>query len=78
MDFILVRGDRLLPIEVKAGALSAPAVSRGFRSFLETDQPSEALLLNRSLLSEMQIGKTRVRVVPFPLFFLSPQTFIVS
>lgn len=61
VDFVINYGHRLLPVEVKAGQLKKPAVSRSFRSFIEKYEPPEAWIVNRSYRNEINIGQTKVR-----------------
>ena len=49
VDFVVARGERILPIEVKAGRLGRPLVSRSLRSFLDAYQPAATLIVNTGL-----------------------------
>jgi predicted AAA+ superfamily ATPase len=60
VDFVLVRGDRILPVEVKASRGERPTPSRSLRSFLEAYQPATALVLNLSLAHGVRVGETAV------------------
>jgi uncharacterized protein len=64
VDFVVERGERLLAVEVKAGALSRPAVSRSSRSFLDAYAPGELWVLNETLEAEHRLGPTVVRHAP--------------
>jgi predicted AAA+ superfamily ATPase len=46
VDFVVARGDRVLPIDVKASHLGRPALSRSLRSFLDAYRPASALMVN--------------------------------
>jgi uncharacterized protein len=65
VDFVLQNGLNLLPIEVKSTKLSQPQVEKSMRSFIETYQPAEAWVVNRSLSASIFIGKTEVKFVPW-------------
>ncbi len=65
VDFVVNRGFSLLPVEVKATALTQPKITRSYRSFLEKYQPAEGWIVNRSLREEMTIGSTTVKFVPW-------------
>lgn len=65
VDFVLSGGETILPVEVKYSKLDKPEITRSFRSFIKEYNPSEAWVVNLSLEAEMQVGKTRVRFVPF-------------
>ncbi len=72
IDFILERGVKPLPIEVKSSALSRPTLARALRSFIQQYQPEEAWVINLRLRHEMKIDQTRVRFLPWwNLIFLN-------
>lgn len=64
VDFIVVRGDLILPVEVKAGRSERPLLSKSLRSFLDAYQPTTCLLLNLSLAHRSQVGGTMVDWIP--------------
>jgi uncharacterized protein len=49
VDFVVRRGDRLVAVEVKAGALARPRISRSSRSFATAYQPRCLAVINRTL-----------------------------
>jgi predicted AAA+ superfamily ATPase len=49
VDFVVRRGERMVAIEVKAGDLPRPVVSRGTHSFLEAYRPACLGVVNASL-----------------------------
>jgi hypothetical protein len=62
VDFVLVRGDHTVAVEVKAG--ERPNLSRSARSFLDACAPSDFLLVTGVEdpgLDEEQVGPTRVQ-----------------
>lgn len=65
VDFVVNLGHRILPVEVKAGKLQNPALSRSFRSFIEKYQPPEAWVVNRKLRQEITQGNTTIRFLPW-------------
>jgi len=65
VDFVVRRGDRIVPLEVKYRALRKPEIQRSFRSFLERYAPKTGLLINLGLLSDLTIGTTKVRCLPY-------------
>ncbi len=65
VDFVIDRGQDLLPVEIKAQALTKPAVSRSLRSFINKYQPREAWLINLSLDTSIRIGSTTVFFRPW-------------
>jgi uncharacterized protein len=60
VDFVIARGDRILPVEVKAGRLGRPLVSRSLRSFLDAYQPTATLIVNTGLTHRERAGPTEV------------------
>lgn len=58
VDFVLARGDALVPIEVKVGPL--PQIPRSFRSFLDAHRPFAALLVNGAIERRDRVGGTEV------------------
>ncbi|MFY9825751.1 MAG: ATP-binding protein [Thermoanaerobaculia bacterium] len=64
VDFVLARGDRLLPVEVKASRSGRPLPSKSLRSFLDAYQPATALMLNLTLAHSSRIGETMVEWIP--------------
>jgi len=60
VDFVVVRGDRILPVEVKASRLGRPAFSRSLRSFLDAYQPATVLVVNPGLVHRERTGSTEV------------------
>lgn len=65
VDFVLVRGDRLIPVEVKYSTMKTPGIGRSFQSFLDAYRPQKAFVVNRSLTASVRRGSTEVLFVPF-------------
>lgn len=61
VDFVVPRHDRVLGIEVKAGGMRRPKLSRSCRSFIEAYEPGELWVLSKELEHEGLLGSTRVR-----------------
>lgn len=76
VDFVVNLGHRILPVEVKAGKLQQPALSRSFRSFIEKYQPSEAWIINRKLRENFNLGNTAIRVLPWYDLLYSSETAV--
>jgi predicted AAA+ superfamily ATPase len=68
LDFVLETpsggSDGLLGIEVKAGVMRRPRLSRSSRSFIEAYAPCELWVLNDSLRAQQELGATLVRWLP--------------
>ena len=65
VDFVVRRGDRVVPLEVKYRSLRKLEVQRSFRSFIERYAPKTGLLINLGLLADLTIGTTKVRCRPY-------------
>lgn len=63
VDFVLIRGDACIPIEVKYMHFHRLQISRGFRSFLEAYQPKLGVIITKDTIGELEIGNTIVRFV---------------
>ncbi len=61
VDFVVRRQQRLLAIEVKAGPLQRPTVSRGARSFMEAYRPAVFGVLNAALRLDTEVDGVTVR-----------------
>jgi len=64
VDFVVARGDLILPVEVKAGRSERPLLPRSLRSFLDAYQPATCLLLNLALAHSDRVGETVVEWIP--------------
>lgn len=62
VDFILTFGGELVPVEVKF--TPRPTISRGFRSFISTYNPTRALIITKDYWDEIKIGRTLVKFIP--------------
>ncbi len=60
VDFGVLRGDRFLPIEVKAFALGRPTLSCSARSFIEAYRPRAFLVVGLGIASRRALGDTTV------------------
>lgn len=66
VDFVVVYGDRLLGIEVKAQALARPTLPRSARSFLEAYRPALFLVVNTGLSHHERVEASTVRWIEPP------------
>lgn len=60
VDFVVRRGDDLVAVEVKAGALRRPRISRSLRSFVEAYSPPRAVVIHTGEPMEERLGATEV------------------
>ncbi|MCP4681001.1 MAG: ATP-binding protein [Desulfobacterales bacterium] len=65
VDFILERGNRVVPVEVKFKSLKKEVIPRSLRSFIEKYEPPEAYLVNLDYTGTHKIGKTTLIFLPF-------------
>jgi len=65
VDFVVNKGDEVLPVEVKCRELKGKETGRSLRGFINRYNPAEAWVVNISFYDEEKIGKTRVRFIPF-------------
>lgn len=63
VDFVISRGDTLAGIEVKAGHLGRPRLTRAVRSFIEAYRPRSFLFVSADLEHSESVGTTRVEWV---------------
>jgi predicted AAA+ superfamily ATPase len=67
VDFVLTRGiKQAIPVEVKYQILAKPAITRGFRSFIDAYQPEDAFVVSKNQLGQLKINRTTVHFIPFP------------
>jgi predicted AAA+ superfamily ATPase len=64
VDFVVKHENGMIPIEVKAGAMAKPAVSRSLRSYVEAFRPPLAVVVNKSLSGTMDVNGVKVVFVP--------------
>jgi predicted AAA+ superfamily ATPase len=60
VDFVIVRGETLLGIEVKSASSRKPKLSRAARSFLQAYGPQNLLVVNMGYTGEERIAGTDV------------------
>jgi hypothetical protein len=69
VDFVVVSGRDILPIEVKTG-LTKPTIHRGLINFLESYQAPRGIVLGQSIWETRNHKTTRVQFLPWTIFFL--------
>jgi len=65
VDFVVERGNEVIPVEVKYKRLTKPEVTRGMRSFIERYKPKKAFIVNLELESILCLNSTKLYVVPY-------------
>lgn len=65
VDFVIDKGNELIPIEVKYSEINRPVVKRSLRSFIEKYSPRRAFVINKSYSERMLVNNTEVIFIPF-------------
>lgn len=65
VDFILINGTSIIPVEVKYSNLKNTAITRSLTSFIEKYKPERVIIVNLSLSEIRKIKSTPVEFVPF-------------
>ena len=65
VDFVIDRGDDVLPVEVKCREMKGKEIGCSLRGFISRYNPAEAWIVNIALNDEEKINKTTVRFIPF-------------
>lgn len=65
VDFVIDKGNEIVPIEVKFSNLKNTLPKRSIRSFIDKYNPKTAIVINLSLLAEININGTTVKFLPF-------------
>lgn len=73
VDFIVRRSNTVFALEVKAGGLKRPKVSRSIRSFIDAYRPEWVVVLNDALDDRVEIAGCPVFFEPLNQFFIEPK-----
>ncbi|MGC8654715.1 MAG: ATP-binding protein [Candidatus Kryptoniota bacterium] len=65
VDFVIVKGNEVIPIEVKYNLVNNTVVRRSLRSFIEKYSPARAFVINKNYSERIVINKTEVMFIPF-------------
>lgn len=65
VDFVIKRGNDIIPVEVKYSELKHPKVSRAFRSFCGKYNPVQGFIVNLGFESEQLIDNTKVHFLRY-------------
>lgn len=63
VDFI-IRGEELLPIEVKYQSYKKPKIPSGLRSFIHEYQPDKAIIITKDYFDKLSLEKTTIVFLP--------------
>lgn len=70
VDFILIEGEKITPVEIKATRLKAPKIAKSFKNFIDAHKPEDAIIATLDFCREMTYGKASVRFIPLPWILL--------
>ena len=76
VDFVVTRGDRILPVEVKDSHFSEPTLPVGLARLVEDTHPRHAVVVTRDFASERAVGTTAVHFVPEGAFLARRNTLM--
>ena len=65
VDFVLIQGKVIIPVEVKYSHLKNTAITRSLSSFIEKYKPEKVIIVNLSLTEIRKIKSTKIEFVPF-------------
>jgi predicted AAA+ superfamily ATPase len=65
VDFIILIGERIIPIEVKYKELKKPELSRSLKSFISKYQPPKVFVVNLQLKKKIKFHETEINFIPF-------------
>ena len=60
MDFVVVRGEQLVGVEIKASRLRRPTLPRAARSFIDAYRPAKCFMVSTGLTHREHVGETEV------------------
>ncbi len=60
IDFVIVSGKKLLPVEVKFRNMKRPVVKKSLKSFIEKYNPRKIIVINLSLSKKIKVNNTEV------------------
>lgn len=68
VDFVVAKGDQLIPIEVKFRKMGSPKIPSGLKSFISSYDPDRAVVASKDLWGDKQYKQTQVKFVPAVYF----------
>jgi hypothetical protein len=75
VDFVVVRGESLVPIEIKDSSMRSPEVPDGISDFSKAFTPRSAIVMNRDFAGEAMSGNTTVTFLPTAATIARPDLF---
>ncbi|MDD2715167.1 MAG: ATP-binding protein [Candidatus Wallbacteria bacterium] len=68
VDFVISRGEKIIPVEVKYSDFKSPQITRSLSSFIDTFSPGIACVLTKNFIGSMKRNGTAVFF--FPVYYL--------
>ncbi len=65
VDFVIVSGNKIIPVEVKYSSIKNNVIKRSLRSFIEKYSPSLAYVVNLDYSTKIKIKNTTVVFIPY-------------
>ncbi len=65
VDFVIVSGNKIIPVEVKYSSIKNNVIKRSLRSFIEKYSPSLAYVVNLEHSTKIKIKNTTVVFIPY-------------
>lgn len=65
VDFVVERGQELIPVEVKFKKLKKEEIQRSLRSFIDKYKPSKAYIVNLNYRGSLEMGETKLFFIPY-------------
>jgi predicted AAA+ superfamily ATPase len=75
VDFVIVRGESLIPLEIKDSSMRTPEVPDGIRDFCTAFKSRHAMVMNRDFAGQVVIGTTTVTFLPSATALARPDLF---
>ena len=60
VDFIIRKSDSILAVEVKAGSLKRPVITKSLRSFIQAYKPGKVIVFTDTLQERLELDGTSV------------------
>ena len=70
VDFILTKAEKIIPIEVKSGAINSPQTGKAFFNFIKKYQPQYGFILSENYIAKKKLHNCDVYFFPYSWFLL--------
>jgi len=69
IDFVIISGENLIPVEVKFSNMEKPVVGKSLKSFIEKYKPRKVIIINLSLSEKIKVNNTEIKFLPYTEIF---------